>query len=160
MLLRWNEQRLLVVPLLKPVAVEALKGMSPSDAQVAITPTGTKVLYPGINDLDDSEWALAKPHVMDLLNRRSVDDKTKKALEQVSLTVGKSTGVTEFKKTSPNQANLLIKETVNPETLRKWDRLETRDSVRLYLKKQMETVGVESGPMDLMDEPADDPVAE
>ncbi len=143
MLLRWNENRLNVVPLLKVLTRDELEKLPESDRQVAITPIGTFLLYPGINDLDENEWVLAKPHVQDLLKRKSTDTKGMRALETVTLTVGKTPGVTAFNKLAPNQCKALIAETVNPSTLQKWELNETRESVRLDVKRKMEEIGIE-----------------
>lgn len=152
MLLRWNENRLNVIPLLKVLTREELDKLPDSDRQVAITPVGTYLLYPGINDLDENEWVLAKPHIQDLLKRKSSDTKGMRALEAVTLTVGKTPGVTAFNKMTAMQCKALIAETVNPATLQKWEQNETRESVRLDVKRKMEEIGVEAKEIEPQDE--------
>ena len=144
MLLRWNEERVLYIPLVRVYSATEFAKMSDNEKQVAIAPIGAITLLPGVNEVLDSEWEIAKPHCQRLLKMKANDlkNKDKIALETLSFKVGVAT-LTSFFKLPQSTARKLLAETFNPRTLQYWEQFETRESVRVDLKKRMDEIGVD-----------------
>lgn len=155
MIVRWNENRVLYIPLIARYTDEQKKKMTQDELSAAIKPTGAVTLLTGINEITDAEWELALPDVAPMLKRKAneIDPKLKGriALEALTFKVGTTT-VTEFTKLPPQTCRKLLAETFSPFTLQKWEQTENRESVRVDLKKRMEELGVEAAKAGLDEE--------
>jgi hypothetical protein len=165
MLIRWNENRVLYIGLVKRYTEAEKAKMDAEELKRSIATVGDLRILTGINEVTDEEWELAKPDVLPMMKRKAneIDPKLREriALEVVSFEVG-SKKVSAFVKLPPSICKKLLAETFSPFTLQKWEQTEVRESVRVDLKKRMEELGVqpviaEDGEEDLDDE--DEPEA-
>jgi hypothetical protein len=114
-------------------------------------------LLPGINEVSDEEWAMMEPHlaaeiaggIITILER-----KEKSAYGEAEKRPAKR--LSEFPAAF---AEDLVKQCVNPDTLRKWYNEEDRGSVRVHIVKRMEKLKV-AIPDETPVKPADDDEAE
>lgn len=127
MLLKWNQARLKVVELLPIIGSKALLTRS----QVT--------LLPGVNEVTDDEWELMKPHLQDSLKRKELET----IVTKIGTGPGKSKEVRNLRDMPSNRALSLIKNTVDPYTLKKWEQEEERPELRAAIQKQMEHLKVE-----------------
>lgn len=86
--------------------------------------TGTLNLYPGVNEVKEDQWDLARVHVAD-------------ALEDEALEVLSATGEYPLLKLNPKQAVKTVKQTNVEETLTRWLKSEKRDLVVAAIKEQL-----------------------
>ena len=151
MLVKWTEQRVRIVPYIG------------DNKQVM----GQVTLLPGVNDIEDSIWNKARGLVKDLIDRGLIielhtqekeqkveeevevekeltDPESKKKVkakvkEKKSKTVKVVSGK-ELSKIPIQDAEKLVSETFNMETLLKWKKTEGRDSVRAVIREQIEKI--------------------
>jgi hypothetical protein len=161
MLVVLNEDRVLYVPLVKRTNPKDLEGKKPDEIQALISPVGALTLLPGVNDVKDEEWALAKPDLL-LWFKKPADHKEhkgKKALVELWYDVrGKHCSV--FRDLPPLTCRKLLENTHNPATLQLWERTEVRESVRVDIKRRMEELKVEPAKGGDLMEDEDDEVQE
>jgi hypothetical protein len=132
-----NGAHLKVVPLV-PVTDEAKK-LQLTRSQVN--------LLPGTNEVTDDEFAVMKPHITMELSKGIIVP-----------VVGKQAGKPEAKNLKDYSAKEAIKyvsECVNPDTLKKWTREETREEVRAKIARRCEQLKIEITEKDL-DDPGED----
>lgn len=150
MLIRWNENRVLYIGLVKRYTEDEKAKLDVEALKRSIATVGDLRILTGINEVADEEWELAKPDVLPLMKRKAneIDPKLREriALEVVSFDVGNKK-VTTFVKLPPTTCKKLLAETFSPFTLQKWEQDEVRESVRVDLKKRMEELGVEAKPV-------------
>jgi len=98
-------------------------------------------LLPGLNQVDDSDWALAKNHL--------TSDHDKQFLKEVVQEVevkSKETGKKTTKKTSkfiefsPEQATKAIEDCFNVKTLQSWKRGEERTDIRFAIDERIKEI--------------------
>ena len=97
-------------------------------------------LLPGVNEVTDDEWKIIQVHLA-----REI---TAKVIVPIIREVPKSTrapsGTAQNLKQYPtSNAIALVRECVNPDTLKKWYQKETREEVRLVIVKKMEELKVD-----------------
>jgi hypothetical protein len=128
-----NGAHLKVVPLV-PVTDEAKK-LQLTRSQVN--------LLPGTNEVTDDEFAVMKPHItMELSKGIIVPVVTKQA--------GKPEAK-NLKDYSAKEAIKFVNECVNPDTLKKWTREESREEVRTKIARRCEQLKIEITEKDLED---------
>jgi hypothetical protein len=111
-----------VIPLVQ--VVDKSKGEKP----VALDRDQIQLL-PGMNEVPDKEWNVARLHIKNELNK-TIFEITKKAAD------GKVTAVT-LKSYDPKEAVKVVKKTFNPETIKAWYESESRDEVRVAILRKM-----------------------
>ena len=159
MLIRWNENRVLYIGLVKRYSEAEKAKMDAEELKRSIATVGDLRILTGINEVSDEEWELAKPDVLPMMKRKAneIDPKLREriALEVVSFDVGNKK-VSAFVKLPPSTCKKLLAETFSPFTLQKWEQEEVRESVRVDLKKRMDELGVEAKPATDEDEDEDE----
>lgn len=108
MILKWNEQRMKVVPASK----------------------GEKVLYPGANDVDPADFKAMEPHIkMDISLGRIEVIQVKAAEGKVKPAEPKDLPLAEVKK--------MLKVTVSVDSVRAWLEDETRPDARVAMERRL-----------------------
>ena len=142
---------------LKKTGIKRIPILNTSKAEV-----GAITLLPGINDIPDEQWKAARQLVANEIPRYIEEIAAVEVVEEVPTgkKVEKTVGQGKNKKTvevdekvkkkymkgkplsklDAQIAESLIKETFNLETLNKWKDKEARDSVRVVILQQIETV--------------------
>lgn len=121
MLLRWKKDNLKVIHLI-PTTKDAKK--------IELKKT-TITLLPGINEISENAYTIAKPHIKDNLADGS--------LEEIK-------GVTTLPDVEPKLAAEFISQTNNPETLYLWIRIESRDSLRNQIRDRIKELNLSENP--------------
>jgi hypothetical protein len=126
MLIKYKPEtdRMKCVPLI-PVTDEQKK-MKLSRSQVQ--------LLPGVNEVSDDEWAVMKQHLAREIKSGEIATLETEAANGKSVPGGGKAH--NLKDVSAKEAVTLVMECVNPDTLKKWYKEETRDAVvRCILEK-------------------------
>jgi hypothetical protein len=124
-----------VVPLV-PISADARK-VKISKSQIQ--------LLPGNNFVTDNEWLIMKDHLATEISSGVLTVVEKRVEPSKRSPTGKARNLREM---PVGIASDIIKDTTNPETLRKWYREETRDAVLQHIARRMKAVKID---------PADDP---
>ena len=131
---------------------------------VALTPvegaafTKTLVqLLPGVNEVTEEEWKGMRPNIADELERGEI----KILAQKVSDGRGKPGGrkAKDLVQMPVNIAVTYISECMNPETLVKWYKEETREEVRIHITKKLEKLGVSIPEDEIPDAPNASPMS-
>jgi hypothetical protein len=130
MLLRWKKDNLKVINLI-PTSKEAKKIQLKK---------ATLVLLPGINEISDNAYSVAKPHIEDSLNGGSLEELHEKSKKESQK---EATSIIDV---STKRASELIAETNNPETLYLWLRIENRDSLRNQVRDRIKELQLTEKP--------------
>ena len=127
MLVNWTQDRIRVIPVLRN-GIQAEKDL---------------VLLPGINDVPDDTWALARIHIAQDLKDKTILE-VKGEVEEVidPETKNKTWKITSktLKEIPAKEAEAIVKETFNLSTLNKWLTDDPRDSVRTEIRNQIDSV--------------------
>lgn len=118
MIVKWTEQRLLVIPIFA-------NDKDAKDLQTTTVPQ--VVLFPGWNDIADPQWQDARIRIPERIQAGTVielADVRKGAEGKADKVVQKTLADLD-----PKRAIQIVTETVNPFTLKKWDSEEVRDGV-------------------------------
>ena len=117
---------------LKMVALTPVEG-------VAFTKTLVQLL-PGVNEVTEEEWKAMRPNIADELERGEI----KILAQKVSDGRGKPGGrkAKDLVQMPVNIAVTYVSECMNPETLVKWYKEETREEVRIHITKKLEKLGL------------------
>jgi len=94
-------------------------------------------LLPGINEVTDKEWEIMKTHLSRELKRNEISVIEKGAAK------GKSGTARNLKDMPLKDAINLISECINPDTLAKWHKEETREEARLVIIEKMKELKIE-----------------
>lgn len=157
MLVRLNENRLVVAHIVPRHDPKDLVGKTEEEIQRMIGAQGMVTIYPQVNDIPDDKWAAIEPDLDLILKSKvqhNVEKKGHKVLEIIEVKVG-SALISDFFRIPPPTAAKLIKETVSHETLQYWEKKETRESVRVALARRMDELDIERAKDDdddMMDE--------
>jgi hypothetical protein len=131
-----NGAHLKVVPLVA-VGIEAKK-LVLNRSQVS--------LLPGTNEVTDDEYTVMKPHIAFELSKGII-------VPVVAKVPGKP-DQKNLKDYPAKEAIKLVEDCVNPDTLKKWTREETREEVRAKLARRCEKLKIE-----ITDEDMEDPAS-
>jgi len=133
MIVKWKKERLKVIPY-----------------KVKNVLAGKIILLPGYNDVDEKEWVHARVGVKDLIGKDIIEVATevkktvKKVEDPVTKEVTEKTEVTiiskKFKALSLEKASEIVADTYNMETLKKWKKNESRDSIRKDISNQIDKI--------------------
>jgi hypothetical protein len=128
MIIKWNEARVKVIP----------------------TNSGkTIILLPGHNEVSKVSWEGARPNVVgDIASKRieeigvEIDSEDKKGpggkpSGEVKITIKEAKALKDL---TPEKAEAIVQETYSLDTLKKWKKVESRDSVRAVIADQMDNV--------------------
>lgn len=115
MLIKFTEARVLMVP------------HTEGAAQLRI--------IPGVNEVDDRIWAVVRPSLEPKIKRGSIVEiaASEKGTGKEKTLVGKA--ITEL---PPQEAESIIKQTLDVVLLESWKKLEKRDEVRLAIATQID----------------------
>lgn len=131
MLLNWKKNNLKVVELV-PTTAEAKK---------VKLKKSTITLLPGINEISDDEYLVAKPHLQDNLDAGTLVE----VKEKTQTFPGKpQQDATTLNQVPAKKAKQLIKETHSPETLYKWLATETRTDIRNNVEDRLKELGLDT----------------
>lgn len=109
------------------------------------------VLLPGMNEVKEEKWKSARHNVLDQINRKIINEihaevkVEKKVVEDPETKEKKSITTTtisakQLSKIPAKDAEEIVKKTFNLETLKKWKKKESRESVRMEIMNQIEAV--------------------
>ena len=134
---------------LKMVALTPVEG-------VAFTKTLVQLL-PGVNEVTEEEWKAMRPNIADELERGEI----KILAQKVSDGRGKPGGrkAKDLVQMPVNIAVTYISECMNPETLVKWYKEETREEVRIHITKKLEKLGLPIPEDEIPDAPNASPMS-
>jgi hypothetical protein len=97
-------------------------------------------LLPGVNEVTDDEWKIMKPHLAAEIKSRAITVVEKEVQKSKRAPDGKAKNLKEM---PADEATELVSECVNPDTLKKWYREETREEIRLFIVEKMKELKVE-----------------
>jgi hypothetical protein len=97
-------------------------------------------LLPGTNEVTDNEWAVMKMHLAREIARKEIAVIEVSAAKGKKVTGGKAHNITDV---LPSKAIGLVAECVNPDTLIKWHKEETREEIRLAIIEKMKELKME-----------------
>ena len=125
-------------------------------AGVAFTKTLVQLL-PGVNEVTEEEWKRMRPNIADELERGEI----KILAQKVSDGRGKPGGrkAKDLVQMPVNIAVTYISECMNPETLVKWYKEETREEVRIHITKKLEKLGLPIPEDEIPDAPNASPMS-
>jgi hypothetical protein len=138
MLLNWKKDNLKVVPLI-PITDEAKK------VQLK---RSVLTLLPGINEVGDDEFLVAKPHLAANIKQGTLVVLQEKTATAPGRPQKPANSIVDL---PVKKAVALIKETHSQETLNLWLALETRDEVRKRISARLKELDLEEVPADVPD---------
>jgi hypothetical protein len=97
-------------------------------------------LLPGTNEVTDNEWAVMKMHLTREIARKEITVIEAATANGRKVTGGKAHNITDV---LPSKAIALVAECVNPDTLIKWHKEETREEIRLAIVEKMKELKME-----------------
>lgn len=114
-------------------------------------------LLPGVNEVTEEEWKAMRPNIADELERGEI----KILAQKVSDGRGKPGGrkAKDLVQMPVNIAVTYISECMNPETLVKWYKEETREEVRIHITKKLEKLGLPIPEDEIPDAPNASPMS-
>jgi hypothetical protein len=111
---------------------EELKGIKLTRSQVQ--------LLPGTNEVTDDEWKIMKVHLAREIERHEIIPVEAPAKNKKAAPGGKAHNLKDVGSVA---AAALVADCVNPDTLTKWYREETRDEIRLAIVEKMKELKIE-----------------
>jgi len=112
-----------------------------TEEQKKYTLTRSQVqLLPGVNEVTDQEWDVLKTHLSGDIKRGVVSVIEKNVAKDKKNPTGKAHNLKDM---SAKEAASLVKECVNPDTLKKWYQEETRDEIRLCIVEKMKELKID-----------------
>lgn len=133
-------------------------------AMVALTPVEgvalTKSLVqllPGVNEVTEDEWAAMRPNITAELKSGEITILAQKVSDGRGKPGGRK--AKDLVQMPVNIAVAYINECMNPETLTKWYKEETREEVRLAITKKMDKLGLDKPEDEIPDAPNASPMS-
>ena len=131
---------------------------------VALTPVEGVVLtknlvqlLPGVNEVTENEWAAMRPNITAELESGEIAILAQKVSDGRGKPGGRK--AKDLVQMPVNIAVTYINECMNPETLTKWYKEETREEVRLAITKKMDKLGLEKPEDEIPDAPNASPMS-
>ena len=114
-------------------------------------------LLPGVNEVTEEEWKSMRPNIADELERGEI----KILAQKVSDGRGKPGGrkAKDLVQMPVNIAVTYVGECMNPETLIKWYKEETREEVRIHITKKLQKLGLPIPEDEIPDAPNASPMS-
>lgn len=133
---------------LKMVALTPVEG-------VAFTKTLVQLL-PGVNEVTEEEWKSMRPNIVTEIERGEITILAQKVSDGRGKPGGRK--AKDLIQMPVNIAVNYVNECMNPETLLKWYKEETREEVRIYITRKLEKLGVEIPDVDIPEAPNASPM--
>ena len=133
MIVRWKENRVKVIP---------FRGGKGKDGKLGPI-LGKVTLLPGINDIKDEHWRLARVEVASDLRRKRIEEiKDQVTVKKATKTEDEKVEIkgVSINDLNPNEAEDLIDETYSLTTLREWKQGTAKESLRAKIINQIEIV--------------------
>lgn len=131
---------------------------------VALTPVEGVVLtkslvqlLPGVNEVTENEWTAMRPNITAELESGEITILAQKVSDGRGKPGGRK--AKDLVQMPVNIAVTYINECMNPETLTKWYKEETREEVRLAITKKMDKLGLEKPEDEIPDAPNASPMS-
>ena len=131
---------------------------------VALTPVEGVVLtknlvqlLPGVNEVTENEWVAMRPNITAELESGEITILAQKVSDGRGKPGGRK--AKDLVQMPVNIAVTYINECMNPETLTKWYKEETREEVRLAITKKMDKLGLEKPEDEIPDAPNASPMS-
>lgn len=109
-----------------------------------ILKVGDLTLLPGMNEVSDEQWLVVRGDVKDHLDRKNLlevhAEVVKKVDPETKKEVFKIESAKTLKQLAAKEAEEVVKQTFNLKTLGKWLKEEARDSVRVEIRNQIDSV--------------------
>ena len=114
-------------------------------------------LLPGVNEVTENEWAAMRPNITAELESGEITILAQKVSDGRGKPGGRK--AKDLVQMPVNIAVTYINECMNPETLTKWYKEETREEVRLAITKKMDKLGLEKPEDEIPDAPNASPMS-
>lgn len=114
-------------------------------------------LLPGVNEVTENEWAAMRPNITAELESGEITILAQKVSDGRGKPGGRK--AKDLVQMPVNIAVTYINECINPETLTKWYKEETREEVRLAITKKMDKLGLEKPEDEIPDAPNASPMS-
>lgn len=129
--------------------------LTPVDG-VVLTKTMVQLL-PGVNEVTEDEWKCMRPNITSELDKGEITILAQKVSEGRGRPGGRK--AKDLVQMPVNIAVTYIAECMNPETLTKWYKEETREEVRLAITKKMDKLGLDKPEDEIPDAPNASPMS-
>lgn len=129
--------------------------LSPVDG-VVLTKTLVQLL-PGVNEVTEDEWKCMRPNISAELECGEITILAQKVSDGRGKPGGRK--AKDLVQMPVNIAVTYINECMNPETLTKWYKEETREEVRLAITKKMDKLGLDKPEDEIPDAPNASPMS-
>lgn len=133
---------------LKMVAVTPMEGCTVEKSLIQ--------LLPGVNEITDDEFKCIRPNIVDEIERGEITILAQKVSDGRGRPGGRK--AKDLVQMPVNIAVTYISECMNPETLAKWYKEETREEVRIHITKKLEKLGVEIPDVEIPEAPNASPM--
>lgn len=108
------------------------------------TEIGKIILLPGNNEVEAELWKTAKVNVQNHLDRGILKElfaeTPKTTKDESGKIVSAPTKAKEFSELTSVEAEKIVSETFNIAVLKKWKEVESRESVRIAINRQIDTI--------------------
>lgn len=133
---------------LKMVAVTPMEGCTVEKSLIQ--------LLPGVNEITDDEFKCMRPNIVTEIERGEITILAQKVSDGRGKPGGRK--AKDLVQMPVNIAVNYVNECMNPETLLKWYKEETREEVRIYITRKLEKLGVEIPDVDIPEAPNASPM--
>src|SRR5574344_78073 len=133
---------------LKMVAVTPMEGCTVEKSLIQ--------LLPGVNEITDDEFKCIRPNIADEIERGEITILAQKVSDGRGKPGGRK--AKDLVQMPVNIAVTYVSECMNPETLVKWYKEETREEVRIHITKKLEKLGVEIPDVEIPEAPNASPM--
>lgn len=129
--------------------------LSPVDG-VVLTKTLVQLL-PGVNEVTEDEWKCMRPNIKSEIDSGEITILAQKVSDGRGKPGGRK--AKDLVQMPVNIAVTYVAECMNPETLTKWYKEETREEVRLAITKKMDKLGLDKPEDEIPDAPNASPMS-
>jgi hypothetical protein len=144
MLLRYSPK----IDHLKMIAVTPMEGCTVEKSLIQ--------LLPGVNEITDDEFKCIRANIADEIERGEITILAQKVSDGRGKPGGRK--AKDLVQMPVNIAVTYVSECMNPETLVKWYKEETREEVRIHITKKLEKLGVEIPDVEIPEAPNASPM--
>lgn len=113
-------------------------------------------LLPGVNEITDDEFKCIRANIVDEIERGEITILAQKVSDGRGKPGGRK--AKDLVQMPVNIAVTYVSECMNPETLVKWYKEETREEVRIHITKKLEKLGVEIPDVEIPEAPNASPM--
>lgn len=114
-------------------------------------------LLPGVNEVTEDEWKCMRPNIVSEIDKGEITILAQKVSDGRGKPGGRK--AKDLVQMPVNIAVTYINECMNPETLAKWYKEETREEVRLAITKKMDKLGLDKPEDEIPDAPNASPMS-